>query len=97
MRMCFAIHIAKQRPRLHAYRTQLRVNGNSVHRGEVDNNAIIAQGAAGDVVAPAFDRDKKIVRTRNFTARTTSAASEQRAIKPGCLSMLAFQIRRAES
>jgi uncharacterized membrane protein (DUF485 family) len=33
----------------------------------------------------------------NFTARTTSAASEQRAIKPGCLSMLAFQIRRAES
>ena len=30
-----------------------------------------------------------------FTASTTSATPEQRAMIPGCLSMLAFQIRRA--
>ena len=66
MRMCFAIHIAKERSRLHAHRMQLRVNGNPVHRRDVDDNAIIAQGPAGDVVAAAFDRDEKIVRTRKL-------------------------------
>jgi len=66
MRICFAIHIAKQRSRLHAHHTQLRVNGNPVHRREVDDNAVIAQGPAGDVVAAAFDRDKKVVCTRKL-------------------------------
>jgi hypothetical protein len=96
--MCFAIDIAEQRSRLHAHRAQLRVDGNLVQRREVDDNAIIAQGPPGDVVTAAFDRDEKIVSAReNFAARTTSAGSEQRKIRPGCLSMLAFQIRRAES
>jgi hypothetical protein len=44
----------------------LRVNGNPVRRREVDDNAVIAQGPASDVVAAAFDRDKKVVRTRKL-------------------------------
>jgi TCP-1/cpn60 chaperonin family len=50
----------------HAHHTQLRVNGNPVHRREVDDNAVIAQRPAGDVVAAAFDPDDKMVRTREF-------------------------------
>jgi hypothetical protein len=65
-RMCFAIQIAKQRSRLHAHHSQLRVTGNPVHRREVDDNAIIAEHPAGDIVAATFDRDKKIVRARKL-------------------------------
>jgi hypothetical protein len=62
--MCFAIQIAKQRSRLHAHHSQLRVNGNPVHRREVDDNAIIAEHPAGDIVAATFDRQEDCSRAQ---------------------------------
>jgi hypothetical protein len=66
MWMCFAINIAEQRSRLHAHGAQLRVDGNPVHRREVDDNAIIAQGPPRNIVTAAFDRDEKIVGARKL-------------------------------
>jgi hypothetical protein len=53
-------------PPLHAHRPQLWINGNAVHRREIDDDTIVAQGPAGDVVTAAFDSDKKIVRARKL-------------------------------
>jgi len=64
--MCFAINIAEQRSRLHAHGAPLRVDGNPVHRREVDDNAIIAQGSPGNIVTAAFDRDEKIIGARKL-------------------------------
>jgi hypothetical protein len=64
--MCFAINIAEQRSRLHSHGAQLQVDGNPVHRLEVDDDAIVAQGPPGDIVTAAFDRDEKIVSARKL-------------------------------
>src|SRR3981081_2832751 len=61
--MRLSIDIAQRRSRLHAYRPQLWVDEYAFHCRKIDDDAIVAQGSASDVVAAAFDRDEQVVRT----------------------------------
>ena len=92
-----AIQFAKQHARLDAGAACPGVDMNALHTGQVDDDAAVAQGAAAHVVSTAAYRHEQPVVRAKRTAAMTSARPEHRAISPGRLSMLAFQILRADS
>ena len=91
--MGLAIDVAQRRAGLHPRRSACPVDEDALHARQVDDDPVVAQRPAADVVAAAADRDEQSLARANFTAWTTSATPAQRAIRPGRLSMLAFQMR----
>ena len=92
-----AIELAERDARLRRGRAALRIDVDTLHPRQVDDQAAVAQRAPADIVSAAANGDQQAVLTREATAAITSASPEQRAISPGRLSMLAFQMRLAES
>ena len=79
--MRFPIHVTKRRAALNARRAPCRIDENRPHPGQVDNNAVIAQGSPGNVVAATSDRHEKVVGAREHDRvhdiRRSSAADDQ--------------------
>ena len=64
--MGFAIQVAERRAALDPRRTPCRVDEDRPHPGQIDHEAVVAQGAPGDIVASAADGDEKIVGAREL-------------------------------
>ena len=75
----------------------VRVDDHAAHPGEVDDQAVVAERPAGDVVAAAAHRDEEVVGAGELHRGITSAVPRQRTISPGWRSIAAFQILRAAS
>lgn len=61
-----AIDIAPGRATSDAHRARARIDANAAHRGQVDHQAAIADGAPGDVVPPAAHRDRQVMVAREI-------------------------------
>jgi hypothetical protein len=96
MKMGFAIDLAQQRSGLHAHRPQLWINANAVHRRQIDDDTIVAQGSAGDIVTAAFNCDEKIVRARKLHRVNNVRHSRTARDQTGMLIDARIQMRRAE-
>ena len=92
------IDVAQRRAALHLHGPSDRVHPNGPHRRQVDDEPIVADRLAGDIVAAAADGQKAPrARRAKFTAAITSAALVHRAISAGCLSISPFQTLRTSS
>ena len=69
------------------------VEADVAHRRQVDDQAVVHEGGAGDVVPAAADGERQAVLGREADRLATSAASAQRAIAAGRLSIMPFQTR----
>ena len=63
-RLCFAVEVTQRGTRRDARAAVHRVNPDGSHRRQIDEQAAVAHGIAGDVVAAAPHRQRKIVFTR---------------------------------
>jgi hypothetical protein len=93
----FAIQVAERGPALYTNGGIYRVNMDRPHSGKIDDEAVVTESPAANVVSAAADRGQQTFELPNRTASTTSATPEQRAMYRGRLSILAFQILRASS
>jgi hypothetical protein len=66
MYLCLAIELLPQHAALRARRALARIDVNALHRREVDHQAVIDGGAAGDVVPAAADGDLQAERAREL-------------------------------
>ena len=83
---------------LRARRARARVDLDALHRREVDDDAAVDGGEAGDAVAAAAHGDEQLLAAGELDARAmTSATPAQRAISAGWRSCAPFQIARASS
>jgi hypothetical protein len=73
------------------------IDPHTLHRPEVDDDAAVAGGEPGDVVAASADRDQQVLVSGERSAAITSATPVQRAITAGQRSTVPFQTRRARS
>ena len=55
----FAIELAPEQPWLGARGSAVRIDLNALHRGEIDDKAIVADGTPGDIVPAAADRKRQ--------------------------------------
>jgi len=83
LRLC--VHVAPVRARPDAGRSHRRVDPNGLHRREVDHQAAVAEGVAGNVVAPAAHRQKEVVLAREVDrgddiANAETASDERRLL-----------------
>ena len=58
------VELGERDARLHARGARGGIHDDALHRRQVDHEAVVAHGIAGDVVARAFDRDQQVVRGR---------------------------------
>jgi hypothetical protein len=78
-------------------RPGVRVDGDALHRAKVHDEAVVADGQAGDAVAAAADRDRQAVAAGERDGRDDVGAVVQRAITAGRRSIAPFQTRRTSS
>ena len=58
-RLRLAIELAPEQPWLRTRGSPARIDFNALHRGEIDDEAIVADGTPGDIVAAAADRKRQ--------------------------------------
>ena len=97
VQVSLAVHVAQRRATLHPDGPPVCVDEHAAHRRKIDDDPMVAHRPAADIVATAAPATSRSLTRANFTAQTASATPRQRAITPGYLSMLAFQILRARS
>ena len=59
--MGLAVEVAQGRPTLHAHVPRSGIDDDRTHVGEVDNQAVVAERATGNVVAAAADGNEYVV------------------------------------
>ena len=78
--------------------TRLRIDLDLSEPREIDDQAAVADGMAGDVVPAASDGDRQLVLARAIaSAIATSSVLRQRAIASGRRSISALKVARARS
>ena len=82
--MRLAIEVAECRAALHLHEPRLGIDQHAAHGGEVDDDAVVAQRPAGDVVAAAPHRHQKVVPGGEFhrvhDVGRTEAAHDQTGV-----------------
>ena len=58
-RLRLAIELAPEQPWLGARGSAVRIDRNALHRGEIDDKAIVEDGTPGDIVPAAADRKRQ--------------------------------------
>jgi hypothetical protein len=82
-----AVHVAERAAAAGAHTPLSREHVDPLHRREVDDDAVVAEGAPADVVSAAANRERQALLARE----------RDRSRDTGNRSMLAFQILRAGS